>query len=69
MFCLISNLFSDDDLSDEENLDSDDDENRYGKAYAKYKKRVLNRKDYYDGVIDDDGDYISDMSERSEDSD
>jgi len=65
----VNNLDIDDDLSDEDNLYSDDDENRYGQAYAKYKKRVLNRNNYYNGVIDDDGDYMSDVSDRSEDSD
>lgn len=62
-------MFPGDDLSDDDNLSSDDDVNRYGPAYAKYKKRVLKRNNYFDGVVDDDGDYISDMSDRSEDSD
>lgn len=61
----------DDGLSDDESACSADDDmvNRYGPAYAKYKKRVLNRNNYFDGVVDDDGDYISDMSDRSEVSD
>lgn len=63
-----SKLFPDDDLSEDEDLD-DDDANRYGIAYSKYKKRVLKRNNYFDGVVDDDGDYISDLSNRSEDSD
>ncbi len=56
-------FYLDDDLSDD---GSDDDVNRYGTAYAKYKKRVLKQNDYYDGVIDEDGDYISDLSESSD---
>lgn len=60
----------DDDLSDDDNIGSasDDDVNRYGTAYAKYKKRVMNRQNYFDGVVDDDGDYMSELS-SSEDSD
>lgn len=58
-------------MSDDESVSSADDDmvNRYGAAYAKYKKRVMNRNNYFDGVVDDDGDYISDMSDRSEVSD
>lgn len=60
-----------DDLSDDSigsESASDDDVNRYGVAYAKYKKRVLKQHDYFNGVIDDDCDYISDIS-SSDDSD
>lgn len=64
-FINIEYIFVDDGLSDDES--DDDDVNRYGPAYAKYKRRVLNRNNYFDGVVDDDGDYISDMSDRSDD--
>lgn len=66
---LYKKLFLDDDLSDDQDDDDDDDANRYGSAYSKYKKRVLKRNNYFDGVVDEDCDYISDMSDRSEDSD
>ncbi|KAJ6649265.1 putative RNA polymerase II nuclear localization protein SLC7A6OS [Pseudolycoriella hygida] len=64
----VNNLEFDDESSDEDSLYSED-VNRYGSAYAKYKKKLSNRNEYYDGVIDDDGDYISDLSEEGKDSD
>lgn len=63
-FCLDDDLSDDD---DDESQGSEDDVNRYGSAYAKYKKRVLNRNNYFESVVDDDGDYMSDFSSQSDD--
>ncbi|KAG4073004.1 hypothetical protein HA402_009423 [Bradysia odoriphaga] len=64
MMRAVNNLDIDDDLSDDDSIGSAsaDDVNRYGTAYAKYKNRILNRQNYFEGVVDDDGDYMSELS-------